>query len=40
MIARVKCKCGVILDTDAERIAHDCDYYPHDLIARDELWQN
>jgi hypothetical protein len=33
-----KCWCGVTLDTDSERIAHDCDYYPADIMERDELW--
>ena len=34
----MKCKCGVMLDTDSEVIAHDCDYYPIDILERDELW--
>ena len=34
----VKCWCGEITYTDMERIAHDCDYYPADILERDELW--
>jgi hypothetical protein len=34
----IKCWCGVMLDTDSERIAHDCNYYPADIMERDELW--
>ena len=34
----IKCKCGVITYSDAERISHDCDYYPHDIMVREELW--
>jgi hypothetical protein len=28
-----------MLDTDSEYIAHDCDYYPADIMERDELWK-
>ena len=33
-----KCTCGVILDTDSDYIAHDCDYYPADVMTRDSIW--
>jgi len=34
----IKCKCGEITYSDADRMAHDCDYYPHDIMVREELW--
>jgi hypothetical protein len=27
-----------MIDTEGENIAHDCDYYPADIMAREELW--
>lgn len=35
-----KCWCGVTLELDSEFIAHDCDYYPIDILERDELWES
>ena len=35
----MKCKCGVTLDTDAEIIAHDCDYYPADILEPETFWK-
>ena len=34
----VKCWCGEITYSDSDRIAHDCDYYPIDILERDEFW--
>jgi hypothetical protein len=34
----MKCKCGAMIDTEGENIAHDCDYYPADIMAHEELW--
>ena len=36
----VKCWCGVTTYSDLDRISHDCDYYPIDIIDRDELWSD
>ena len=33
-----KCQCGVMLDTDSDFIAHDCDYYPADIMTRESIW--
>ena len=33
-----KCKCGVTLDTDSDYISHDCDYYPADIMEKDNIW--
>jgi hypothetical protein len=33
-----KCQCGVILELDSEYIAHDCDYYPADIMEHDSIW--
>lgn len=33
----VKCWCGQITYSDADRMAHDCNYYPHDIMVREEL---
>lgn len=35
-----KCTCGITIDTDAELIAHDCDYYPADIMEHDEIWKS
>jgi hypothetical protein len=34
----IKCSCGVMLDTDSDRIAHDCDYYPADIMNKESIW--
>lgn len=34
----IKCKCGELTYSDADRMTHDCDYYPHDIMVREELW--
>jgi len=36
----IKCWCGVITYSDADRFTHDCDYYPQDILERDELWES
>jgi hypothetical protein len=34
----VKCWCGVTTHSDRERVEHDCDYYPADIMERDSIW--
>jgi hypothetical protein len=34
----VKCWCGITTHSDKERIEHDCDYYPADIMERDSIW--
>jgi hypothetical protein len=34
----IKCECGVMTYTDGDRISHDCDYYPADIMEHDNFW--
>lgn len=38
-MTELKCQCGVTLYSDKEWVGHDCDYYPADILERNELWK-